>query len=347
MATRHAFGINGQVKQNLTFCDEHLLAYVCGHQVVIFNTETRDQNFIALNSLPGFQSQGITTIGCAIRRKWIAVAEKADPVAVVSFYETHALRRRKQLIHPELDSKEIRCIAFSDDNRFCLTLGAGPGWNMVLWNVEKTPKVVATVKLSPGDETPFHQVSFCTYESTTVIAIGKGAIRAFRIGDGQFRPINLSFRRDGTNFVSHCWLYDEEKLIVSTEAGEILMFENLEYRAQLFPTGDESPEDVRPVLCLTPTARGFAMGTTLGEIRFFEKNPDVKAAISYVVEDAFRIPQSSCGSAVTANVPGGISVTNMVMGPDESIVCTTSAQQVNARPPPSLPPFVLFKAFQQ
>jgi hypothetical protein len=145
---------------------------------------------------------------------------------------------------------------------------------MVLWNVEKTPKVVATVKLSPGDETPFHQVSFCTYESTTVIAIGKGAIRAFRIGDGQFRPINLSFRRDGTNFVSHCWLYDEEKLIVSTEAGEILMFENLEYRAQLFPTGDESPED-EPTVELT-TEGELSAAELLAQIELIHKQLDDK-----------------------------------------------------------------------
>ena len=253
LQVKHAFGINANVKHNLTFCDEHLLAYVCGHQVVIFNTESRDQNFIALTSLPGFQSQGITAIGCAIRRKWIAVAEKADPVAVVSFYDTHALRRRKQLIHPELDSKEVKCIAFSDDNRFCLCLGGGPGWNLVLWNVEKTPKVMSMVKLSPGDETPFHQVSFCSYENTTLVAIGKGAIRAFRIGDGQFRPINLSFRRDSANFISHCWLYDEEKLIVSTEAGEILMFENLEYRAQLFPTGNNLSHTFPLIHSLTHT----------------------------------------------------------------------------------------------
>ena len=158
LVVKHAFGINSNIKNGLVFCEDHQIAYVCGHQVVIFNTESREQSFIGPTALPGFQSQGITAIACAFRRKLVAVAEKADPVAVVSFYDTHAGRKRKVLNYPDLGSKEIKSIAFSDDCRFCLTLGAGPEWNLVLWAVEKSAKVMSVAKVSNSDETPFHQV---------------------------------------------------------------------------------------------------------------------------------------------------------------------------------------------
>ena len=265
LVVKHAFGINTHIKNNLIFCEDHMLAYVCGHQVVLFNTETKDQTFISLTALPGFQSQGVTAISCANRRRLVAVAEKADPVAVVSFYDTHSLRKKKVLTYNELGSKEIRCIAFSDDNRLCLTLGAGPEWNLVLWNVEKSAKVLSVTKLSTSDDNPFYAASFCPWDPTIVVVIGKSAIKAFRIGDGQFRIIVISFRRENANFISHCWLDEDEKLLLGTESGEILLFENMEYRTTVYPIGGEAVEDIRPVICMVPTSRGFVMGTTLGE----------------------------------------------------------------------------------
>lgn len=238
LVVKHAFGINSNIRNGLVFCEDHHIAYVCGHQVVIYNTESRDQSFISPTALPGFQSQGITAIACAFRRKLVAIAEKADPVAIVSFYDTHAGRKRKVLNYPDLGSKEIRSIAFSDDCRYCLTLGAGPEWNLVLWAVEKSAKVMSVAKVSTSDETPFHQASFCPWDSSLVLAIGKSAIKVFRISDGQLRPVTLSFRRESSNFISHCWLEEDEKLVIGTEAGEILLLENLEFRAIVYPTGN-------------------------------------------------------------------------------------------------------------
>ena len=55
---------------------------------------------------------------------------------------------------------------------------------------------------------------------------------------------------------------------------------------------------------LLPTPSYLPHSLPLGEIRFFEKNPDPKAQTPYIVDEAFRVPASSCGSAVTANIPG-------------------------------------------
>ena len=329
LVVKHAFGINSEIRNGLLFCDDHQIAYVCGHQVVIFNTESKEQFFISPTGLQGFQSQGITAIACAYKKKFVAIAEKADPVAVVSFYDTHTGRKRKTLHYSDLGSKEIRSVAFSEDCRFCLTLGAGPDWNLVLWAVEKSAKVLCTHKISNSDDVPFYQVSYCPWDAALILCIGKSALKVFRISDGQLKPVTLSFRRESSNFISHCWLEEDQKLVIGTEAGEILLLENLEFRTVIYPTGNEPVEDIRPILGIIATSRGFAVGTTMGELRFFERNPNMKD--HFIMEDSFQIPRESLGPSknILDQIPSvDISISGLALGSDDSIICSTSTDQL-------------------
>lgn len=329
LVVKHAFGINSAIKNGLIFCDDHQIAYVCGHQVVIFNTESKEQFFISPTALPGFQSQGITAIACAYKKKLVAIAEKADPVAVVSFYDTNNGRKRKILNYPDLGSKEIRSVAFSEDCRFCLTLGAGPEWNLVLWAVEKFAKVISTHKISHSDDTPFYQVSYCPWDSTLILVIGKSALKVFRIVDSQLKPVTLSLKREISNFLSYCWLEEDEKLVIGTEAGEILLLENLEFRSIIYPTGNEPVEEIRPVLEIIATSRGFVIGTTMGELRFFERNPNMKD--NFIMEDSFQIPKESSGlprNILDQTISNDVWITGLALGTDDSIICATNTDQL-------------------
>ena len=42
---KHIFGLKGDVKNNIWYTDENVVVYPCGHNSVIYNTETREQNF--------------------------------------------------------------------------------------------------------------------------------------------------------------------------------------------------------------------------------------------------------------------------------------------------------------
>lgn len=308
---KHAFGVNPKIKNSMVLCDEHLMAYVCGHQTVLINTESKDQSFIPGATQP-YVSLGITALAASISKKFIAVADKADPVAAVTFYDTQTLRRKKVLHYHELGSREIKCIAFSEDGKLFLTQGAGPEWNLVLWNVEKTAKVIGSVKISMSDDTPVHQVSFCPWDSSVIVVVGKSIARLFRFVDGQLRPASLSLRRDHANFISHCWLPDD-KLVIGTELGEILLVDNLEFRAVVYPTGSDG-EEMTPVLCFAPTSRGFVTGTTDGEVRFFERQDDIKE--HYHLENSFQLPKNKAN------------IVSLQMGSDDLLICQTDTQQL-------------------
>lgn len=311
---KYAFGLNPNIKNTLSLVEDHHLVYACGHQAVVVNIETKEQNFIP-GSVHPHVSQGVSAIACNTPKKIIAIAEVADPVGAVALYDSQSLRRRKILQYPELGSREIVCVAFSNDGRLCVTQGAGPEWNLVLWNIERAVKVIGSVKISLSDDTPVNQVSFCPWDSNVIVVIGKGYVRLFRVTEGQLRPISVNVRRDShTNFLSHAWMW-EEKLLLGTEGGEILLLENLEFRTVIYPPSGEVVEPA-PILSLYPVAKGFIAGTVFGDMWIFEISEDVKE--QYQREEPITVPGAKGG------------VVSIVGSVDDSLVCATDTQQLYA-----------------
>lgn len=312
LVPKQSFGINPVTRNCLSFTQDHHVAYTSGHQVAVLNTETKEQQFLSGTSSYQHQSQGITAIVTSISRKLVAVAEKVDPTAIVTFYDGVTLRRKKVLTYSELGSNEIRCLAFSDDGKFLLTQGCGPEWNLVLWNIEKSIKVVTSVKISMSDDTPVYQISFCPWDSNVVVVLGKCILRLFRFTEGQLRPLSLTVRRDQATFIGHCWLPDDN-LVLATEAGEVLLVENYEYRAVIYPPAGEQ-EELVPITCVGACSRGFVVGTGKGEIRLFEKQDDIKE--KFQLDEAYPVPAEK-GNIVT-----------IAVGPDETLICATDKHQL-------------------
>lgn len=300
LVVKQALGLNANVKNCLTFVDDHSLAYVCGHQVVIANTELREQAFILATNTYQHQSLGFTAIAACQSKKIIAVAEKVDPSAIVTFYDAKTLRRKKVLANPDLGSKEVKCMVFSEDGKYLLTQGGGPEWNLVLWHVEKAAKALCSTKISLSDDCAVNQISFCPWDKDNakegsnglvILVLGRNILRLFHFKEGQLRPLSITMRRDQANFISHCWLPDDT-LIVGTEAGELLVIEgnsgsSFEFRGHINPSKADG-EEAYPALCLHPSGRGFIMGSLHGEIKIFDKHEDVKE--KYLLEDAVYIP---------------------------------------------------------
>lgn len=312
LVVRQALGLTGNVKNCLTFVEDHQLAYVCGHQIVVINTETKEQNFIPGTSTYQHQSLGVTAIAACFSKKVIGVAERVEPSAIVTFYDSHTLRRKKVLTYPELGSSEIRCLAFSEDGRYLITQGAGPEWNLVLWNVDKAIKVLCTTKISLSDENAVNQISFCPWDPTIIVVLGRSLLRFFRFIEGGLRPITFTIRRDSLNFISHAWLNDDQ-IIVGTENGEILLIESFEIRGHITTTRSEQ-EELSPILCLHRTSRGFIMGSSASEIKIFEKRDDIKER--YQLEESYIIP-GNYGN-----------ILDITLGLDELLVCGMEKHQL-------------------
>lgn len=344
LVVKQVYGLTANSRNSLSFSADHHLVYNSGAYVVVQHTESKEQNFISAygSHVQNNKSLGCTAIATSLPKKFIAVAERGETNGLVVFYDSHSFRKKRVLNFPELGSKEYKCIAFSDDGRQCLTQGAGPDWNLVLWAVEKNVKAIAHVKVSLSDDNAVNQISFCPWDPTLAVVIGKGFVRMFRIVDGVMKSSPLPVRRENANFISHIWLPDDI-LLLGTEGGEILLIENNEYRGVVFPaqtpggggsvtsgvpggsvvsggaggtanTGATGAEEMTPVYCFCQTPRGFVAGTVDGEVRFFERTTETR--------EMFALVEAK-------TVPGGQGkVLAIVLDSDDTLICATETQQL-------------------
>ena len=304
------------------------MVYNGGGFVVVLNTETKEQTLINtfMTHVNNNKSLGCTALTCNFPRKFIAVAERGENFGIVVLYDSSSARKKKLLSYPELGSKYYCCVAFSDDGRQCLTQGAGPDWNLVLWSVEKTVKVIATMKTCASEDMVINQISFCPWDSTLFVILGKGFVKLFRIIEGAFKAVPLSVRRESSNFLSHCWLQDE-MFILGTEQGEILLVEAGEVRGVIYPASGASigeigssgglvQQELTPVYCLCPTSRGFTAGTVDGEMRIFERNTEIREQFSVV--DKQYLPKREG------------KILSMVLDSDDTLIAASDTQQLCA-----------------
>ena len=195
-----------------------------------------------------------------------------------------------------------------------------------------------------SDDQTISGVSFCPYDNNVIATFGNRVSKLLRWSEGYYKnmriftPLNLvtliehlylfistmymragqlkqlsmSFRRDNANFISHCWL-GEDRCVVGTEGGEILLMEHFDFRAVIYPCGNDN-EDLVPILSLQPTSRGFIVGTIMGEIRLFERAEENKE--QYTLALSYDLPKET--SHVVA----------MASGADDNIVCLTDSQQL-------------------
>ena len=230
---RHIFGLKGDVKRLIHYVEESTCMYPCGHNIILYNQETREQELIHGMVAPPTASEGITALAITPNRKYMAVAERSDR-GIVNIYDTASRRRRKMLSYAELGSKEIVYVAFSGDSKFCLTQGGAPEWQLVLWTFDRAAKPISTTRVSTANGPAVYQADFCPQDATVVCATGDGILRFMRIAENQFRPIPFNLKREPQNYLCHAWVSDD-RCIVGTDSGELLLVENFECKPHPLP----------------------------------------------------------------------------------------------------------------
>ncbi|RKO87723.1 WD40-repeat-containing domain protein [Blyttiomyces helicus] len=145
----HAFGLKGDVGNNIAYLDEQTVIYPAGANTIIYNTESKVQRFIPVTD----KCEGITAMALSGNKRYVAVSERGER-PVCNVYDTHSLRRKKSLVAPETESKEFVCVAFSSDARYIITQSGAPDWTLYYWSWEKS-KLMSTVRTAntPVDRT--------------------------------------------------------------------------------------------------------------------------------------------------------------------------------------------------
>eukprot|EP01012_Entosiphon_sulcatum_P014150 TRINITY_DN1923_c0_g1_i1.p1 TRINITY_DN1923_c0_g1~~TRINITY_DN1923_c0_g1_i1.p1 ORF type:complete len:1205 (+),score=349.53 TRINITY_DN1923_c0_g1_i1:90-3704(+) len=270
LSKRHAFGVKADVKDNIHYIDDTTVAFPVGRNVVIYNTQSNTQKFI-----PGAEkTDAITAMALSPNKKYIAVAESGENPAV-AIYDTTTRKRRKVLNVPDLASREFVCLAFSSDGRHLATQGGYPEWNLVYWNWERS-KALSMVQVAPEkqgaqDKQLITQCSINPRDPQHICVTGNGLFKFFRYSDGQLKlaPGGLG-KRDPQNFLCHVWLPPDDRIVVSTDNGDLLLIENSEFKCTL----PLSPSDTLSIDTIVAYSKGFICGGDMGLVSIFEKSDD-------------------------------------------------------------------------
>lgn len=270
---RHVFGLKSDVKSNVHFVDDHQIVYPAGHNTVLYLTDQKLQQRV----FPGTEgSEGITALALSPNKKFLAVCERCRDKAICSVFDLQTGKKRRGILSfADSDAKEYVCAAFSADNKYVVTQGGPPEWMLVLWAWDKG-RVNASVRVSSVTGSVINEISFNPQDSSQVCVVGDGIFKFFRLQDATLKavPNQLSKLREAQNqnYTCHAWILNE-RLILCTEAGELLLFDN---GGEFKQTLQCSPNQPRSLLCIAPYAKGFITGGEHGMIRVFDTSEDLK-----------------------------------------------------------------------
>ncbi|XP_065185398.1 cilia- and flagella-associated protein 57-like [Sycon ciliatum] len=229
---RYAFGVRPDIPGSVVFSSDRSLVYSCGKNLVIYNTETLQQQLISYATAGG-DVDGLSAVSISPSRRFLAVAEQgasSEAHALVTIWDLHTLRRRKVMQIKESQSPTVISMSFSADSKYLATQSSKPDWSLTLWNWEK-PKSIATVKSSNITTAAVYQVLFNLVDNTLLSVVGDGILKVYRYSENALKVIS-GFKTEPTVMRCQHWVA-EDKLLVGNDAGELLIFLKGELKQKL------------------------------------------------------------------------------------------------------------------
>ncbi|XP_060629266.2 cilia- and flagella-associated protein 57 [Anolis sagrei] len=354
----HIFGFQSRVANNICFFDEQIIVYPAGNSCVKYHIEQKWQKFI-----PGSEkSQGMLALAISPNRRYLAISETLQDKPTITVYELSSVpcKKRKVLNSFDFSVQEFISLAFSPDSKYLVAQTGAPDSHLAYWMWEKQ-RTMAIIKVD-AQNNPLYQVSFNPQDNTQVCVTGNGIFKLFRYTEGTLKQTNF-VRGEPQNCLSHAWL-SEEKVIVGTDTGRLLLFDSgdlrwetsIERKEQASAASKEehmqestdslieypptsSPEYSAELLCETEAqqqaslphvsavaaySKGFACAAGPGVVLLFERSEEKEG---YKECREIRIPQDECSNDPSQSDKQEI-VCIAFSPAEESLLISTNKNQV-------------------
>ncbi|KEG09722.1 WDdomain 65 [Trypanosoma grayi] len=324
---RHVFGVCENVKDGFQYLDETNVMWVAGKSLVVLDTQLGTQQLVPCTP----NCETVTAITVSYNRRLLAVAESFKQPCIVIYVcdvaSSPKLKRKKVLLVPDLGSTEYVSLCFSQDGRYLVSLGGAPEWNVVYWSVERAKVVASCSVLEEGDQGGgerhlLNQCSICPNDPSLVCVSGSGIVKFFMLQDSHLRPTSGGLHEPVTNYLAHLWIPAENRLILSTENGDLILMENNEYKYPL----PLSPSDGISINTLVAYSKGFICGGDMGLVSIFERT-DNKEMYRKVRTFKFNNDAENMGPASEV-VPVILSFTLSPPPAEEYVSFMTSTKQL-------------------
>eukprot|EP01065_Artemidia_motanka_P016450 TRINITY_DN20120_c0_g1_i1.p1 TRINITY_DN20120_c0_g1~~TRINITY_DN20120_c0_g1_i1.p1 ORF type:complete len:1373 (+),score=591.17 TRINITY_DN20120_c0_g1_i1:104-4222(+) len=278
------------------------VVYLAGKHVAMFSYETQQHRFIIKQS----RTADIIAFAVSANRKYVATAERlleekagSGGSAEVSVWNIGADRGGDESWQPKkvrvlsfayLGKQPVVTLAFSRDNKHLATATMHPEACIYLWQLEKTPPKPLAMSDSLAN-TRVSQISISPWNSDMLCTTGTTIFRIWRFCQpNQLKPTApMAKQPRDYRFTCHTWI-DDDRIIVGTMEGDILVVENMELKKVLPAVHAEN----LPIWCTAWVARGFVCAGDGGHLSLFERTYDqdyfqLSTTRSFQVHDKVRI----------------------------------------------------------
>ena len=160
-----------------------------------------------------------------------------------------------------------------------------------------------------------YQCSFNPVDPSMCAVCGKDIFRFFRLQENMFKGLSTQSKRETQDYLCHTWLANDDRVVVGTDNGELLLYEAGTFVDVL----KESPGEGSAVAAVTFFSKGFVAAGDEGTLMVFERSEE---------------PGEYYRRTKLFALEGGnnVQVTNLSVSPsEESLVCSTSTHQMYAR----------------
>ncbi|CAI9739315.1 ciliaflagella57-likeassociated and flagella-associated 57-like [Octopus vulgaris] len=345
-SVKHIFGLNSDVAGNLCYQDEQKVLYTCGSFYVVYNIDQKSQKCIVASET----GLGISSFVISSNRRYIAIAEVGDDKGpILSIHDIHANRKRKTLMATSSDqivqATEYKSLAFSPDSKYLAAHTGGPDWVLQYWAWEKSKLLTFIRTVNPQSKPIIYQVCFNPQDNTHIGVIGNGVLRSFRYSEGNLKPFNFP-KIESQNFTCFTWISDE-RLLVGTDKGKVLVIESGESKAEFNPltdaflesrskdsqskelvryiTKDEFKDQSTEVSAIVAYSKGFACACGVGTVHLFERSEEKELykktrEVLIPVDNSVTLPNSSTYKQI---------ITCMTISPsEETLVVSSNTNQI-------------------
>jgi WD40 repeat protein len=225
--------------------------------------------------------------------RYVAISERGVERGMISIYDLRTLKKRKTLMSTEMRSREYVSICFSSDNKQLLSLGGSPDWTCINWSWQKQ-KPLQIHKID-GNNMPLYQCSFCPLDSSIICITGRSILHFYKcdITSTKMKQIETSlFDRPVEDYCSHHWGI-ENKLIVGTTNGHLLLFDNFMFHSILNTNMDDkfnhtTSVPIKSIEYIMHWSQGFFIGCDNGIIKTYKLINDL-----YILQRTFHIENNN------------------------------------------------------
>ena len=294
---------NDQARQ-IEHIADGVLIYNVGKHLAIYNYDTAQYKFI----LKQPKTQEVLCFALTSNRKYLALSEqlvedKPGGSTEVSVWALLGGKSSKQtdgnrsqasavqfqvkktrvLSFAYLSKQPVVAMGFSSDNKLLATATSAPEGFVYIWQLDKAP---ARLVAMSDNNIRVNEISISPWSSSSLCVTGISGMRILKYTPNQLKAVDPMAKRREYRYTTHTW-FDDEKLVVGTVEGDILIFEHLELKKVLH-------NDNHAICSITSISRGLAVAGDGGRLSIFERTYDS------TVFQIYRCFQSNDTSRITA-----------------------------------------------